>query len=327
MPPARHTPADPLTAGPLAAYAAICLIWGSTFLAIRIAVETLPPFAMIGVRSLVAGAVLGAVALWRRAALPDRRALASAALSGILMFAFSQAVLSWGETRLPSGPAAVLGCTVSLFTPVASWLLGASARPSRRAALGLLAGFAGVFVLVRPATGARPIDMMAAIVVLLSAVSWSFGAALARRVPPARSALLGSALQLLFGGIGSLAIAAARGEWAGFDPSQVSARSLLAMLYLIVMGSLVAFACFGWLVQIWQPERLSTYAYINPLVALGLGAALGGEAVGVREVTATALILGAVALVMVGAGQTSFLEKRSKKLLGGCRGLVRMLAL
>jgi drug/metabolite transporter (DMT)-like permease len=292
-------PADPLTAGPIAAYVALCLIWGSTFLAIRIAVETLPPFAMIGVRSLVAASVLGGIALARGAAWPDRRALLSAVVTGVLMFTGSQAVLSWGETRLPSGAAAVLGCTVSLFTPIASWMLGAANRPSRRAALGLLAGFAGVAILVRPTTGARPIDALAAVMVLLSAVSWSFGAAIARRVPPARSALFGSALQMGAGGLGCLAVAAVRGEWTHFDPSLVSTRSVLAMLYLIVMGSLVAFACFGWLVQIWQPERLSTYAYINPLVALGLGAALAGETVGPRELAATALILGAVGVVMV----------------------------
>ena len=292
--------ADPITAGPVAAYLALCLIWGSTFLAIRIAVETLPPFAMIGVRCLVAAAVLAAIALWRGASWPDRRAWASASLTGVLMFAGSQAVLSWGETRLPSGPAAVLGCTVSLFTPIASWLLGASARPSRQAALGLLAGFAGVAVLVGPDASGRPIDALAAVVVLCSAVSWSFGAALARRMPPAHSPLLGSALQMAFGGVACLAIAAGRGEWALLNLAQVSERSLLAMLYLVVMGSLVAFACFGWLVRIWQPERLSTYAYINPLVALALGASLGGEAVGLRELGATALVLGAVALVMLG---------------------------
>ena len=295
----KHHDADPITAGPLAAYVALCLVWGSTFLAIRVAVETLPPFAMIGVRSLIAGAVLGGIALFRGATWPSRRAWASAAISGVLMFAGSQAVLSWGETRLPSGPAAVLGCTVSLFTPIASWMLGASVRPSARAALGLLAGFGGVAVLMHPEIGGAPIDRFAALMILLSAVSWSFGAAIARRVRPAQSALLGSALQMAFGGVASLIIAGGRHEWAHFDPGLVTARSLLAMLYLIVMGSLVAFACFGWLVQIWQPERLSTYAYINPLVALALGAILAHETVGPREIGATALILGAVALVMI----------------------------
>ena len=299
MPPQKPPASDPITAGPLAAYAALCLIWGSTFLGIRIAVETLPPFGMIGVRSVIAGLVLGSIALWRGAAWPDRRALASAAATGVLMFAGSQALLSWGEVRLPSGPAAILGCTVSLFTPLVSWLIGASRRPSLRAALGLIAGFAGVVVLVRPDPGGAGIDRVAAVVVLLSALSWSFGAAVVRLVPTGRSPLLGSALQMGVGGLACLAISGLCGEWTRFDPSLVTTRSLVAMGYLIVMGSLVAFACFGWLVQIWQPERLSTYAYINPLVALFLAAWVAGETIGVRELGAAALILGAVGLVMV----------------------------
>ncbi len=297
-PPLAPRAPDRRSAGPWAAYVALCLIWGSTFLALRVAVETLPPFGMIGVRCLIAAAVLGGFALVRGARWPDRRGWASAAVTGVLLFAGSQAALCWGETRLTSGPAAILGCTVSLFTPLVSWLLGASGRPSPRAAIGLLAGFAGVAVLVRPGAG-DALDGLAACVVLLSAVAWSFGAAIARRMPPGRSALLGSALQLAFGGLACLAVALGRGEWSQFDPSAVSARSLLAAAYLVIMGSLVAFACFGWLVQIWPPERLSTYAYVNPLVALALAASLGGEAVGRRELAASALVLAAVGLVMV----------------------------
>jgi drug/metabolite transporter (DMT)-like permease len=285
-------------AGPIAAYLTICFVWGSTFLAIRVAVETLPPWSLIAVRSLLAGLVLSAIALWRGATLPTRGAAwACAALSGVLLFTCSQAMLAWGETRLPSGIAAVLGCTVSLFTPIASWSVGASRRPTGLASLGLLAGFAGTAILVRP--NGQSADGFACLIVLLSAVAWSFGAAFARRLPPAGSALLGSGLQLVAGGLGALVFSGLRGEWQHFDPAAVSARSLLAMAYLLFAGSLLAFACFGWLVQIWKPERLSTYAYVNPLVALALGALLAGERIGGRELGATALILGAVCLVML----------------------------
>jgi len=284
--------------GPILAYLTVCIVWGSTFLAIRIGVETIPPWTMIGLRCLLAGAGLTGYALYQGARLPGARALGSAALTGTLLFAGSQAMLAWGELRLPSGQAAVLGCTVSLFTPLISWLVGASARPNPIASIGLVVGFAGVALLARP--DAHLGDQAACLVVLLSAVFWSVGAAIARRVKPAGSALLGSGLQLLFGGIASLALAGARGEWMHLDPAAISARSVFAMLYLVVMGSLVAFACFGWLVQIWRPERLSTYAFINPIVALGVGAVLAGEAVGAREALATILILGAVAFVMLG---------------------------
>jgi drug/metabolite transporter (DMT)-like permease len=293
----RDAPEEGSGAGPMAAYLTLCFVWGSTFLAIHVAVQTIPPWSMIAARSLLAGLLLAGFAVFRGAVLPGRRALASAAVSGILLFACSQAMLAWGEMRVPSGLAAVLACTISLFTPIASWLTGASRRPNLLASLGLLTGFAGVAVLVRP-TG-QSANLMACGVLVLSAVAWSLGAAIARLVPPARSALLGSGLQLIAGGAAAALFAGARGEWVHFDPASVSGRSVLAMLYLVGMGSLLAFACFGWLVQIWKPERLSTYGFVNPLVALALGAALAGEAIGLRELAATALILGAVGLVML----------------------------
>jgi drug/metabolite transporter (DMT)-like permease len=293
---------DQMGPGPIAAYLALCLVWGSTFLAIRVAVETLPPWTMIGTRCLVAGAILATLALLRGATLPRGPAVLSAIASGILLFTASQALLSWSELRLPSGEAAVLVCTGSLFTPIASWLCGASRRPSQIAFAGLLLGFAGVAVLVRPQAGAAHVTghTASSLAVLGSSVAWAFGAALARRVPPASSALLGSGLQLLAGGVVAIAFAALRGEWTHLDPSLITLRSLAAMGYLIVMGSLVAYACFGWLVHIWRPEVLSTYGFVNPIVALFLGATLAGEAIGPRQITATVVILCAVALVMFG---------------------------
>jgi drug/metabolite transporter (DMT)-like permease len=293
---------DRLNLGPIAAYLVLCFVWGSTFLAIRVAVQTVPPWTMIGTRCLVAGAILAAFALVRGAAWPNGRALASAAVSGMFLFAGSQALLAWGELRLPSGEAAVLVCTGSLLTPVATWLFGASRRPSATAFAGLLLGFAGVVFLVRPHAGALHAagHFAASLGVLGSSLSWSVGAALAKRVKPADSALLGSGLQLLAGGVVSMAFAVLRGEWVHLDPALISWPSIEAMAYLIVMGSLVAFACFGWLVHIWRPEVLSTYGFVNPVVALVLGAVLLGEMVGQREVVATLIILAGVALVMAG---------------------------
>jgi drug/metabolite transporter (DMT)-like permease len=299
--PEIHAP-DRLGLGPVAAYLVLCLVWGSTFLAIRVAVQTVPPWTMIGTRCLVAGAILAGFALVRGAAWPDRRPLISAGVSGAFLFAGSQALLAWGELRLPSGEAAVLVCTGSLLTPVATWLFGASRRPSALAFAGLWLGFAGVAFLVRPqAAGLHMAGHFAASLgVLGSSLSWSVGAALAKRVRPAPSALLGSGLQLLAGGLASVVFAGLRGEWVHLDPTLISGRSIEAMAYLIVMGSLVAFACFGWLVHIWRPEVLSTYGFVNPVVALVLGAVLLGETVGGREVVATLVILAGVALVMAG---------------------------
>lgn len=283
--------------GPLLAYAAVCIIWGSTFLALRIGVETIPPWTLGGVRCLIGGSLLAGFALLRGARLPGPFALGSAAITGMLMFSVSQALVTWGELRVPSGEAAVLCCTVSLLTPAISWLLGASGRPNPLALLGLTVGFAGVAVLAR--LDGQAADQMAALGILGAQFAWAIGAALARKIPPAGSAMLGSGLQLLLAAPASLAFAGLRGEWTGFSLGQVSTQSVLAVLYLSVMGSVVAFGCFGWLVQIWKPERLSTYAFINPVVALLLGAAVMGETVGRRQILATALILGAVAIVML----------------------------
>ena len=283
--------------GPLLAYAAVCIVWGSTFLALRIGVQTIPPWTLIAARCLLAGSLMTGFALWRGARLPGPRSLASAAITGMLLFSVSQGLVAWGELRVPSGEAAVMCCTVSLLTPAVSWLMGASSRPNILAVIGLAVGFAGVVVLARP--GAEPANQMAALAILAAQFAWAIAAALARKIPPAGTPLLGSGLQLLAGAPAAAAFAGLRGEWTGFSLAQVSTHSLLALIYLVVMGSIVAFGCFGWLVQIWKPERLSTYAYINPVVALLLGAAILGETVGLREIGATALILGAVAIVMV----------------------------
>jgi drug/metabolite transporter (DMT)-like permease len=283
--------------GPLLAYAAVCIVWGSTFLALRIGVQTIPPWTLIATRCVLAGSLMTGFALWRGARLPGPRALASAAITGMLLFSASQGMVAWGELRVPSGEAAVLCCTVSLLTPAVSWLMGASGRPNPLAVLGLVVGFAGVVVLAR--LDGRPADQMACLAILAAQFAWAIGAAIARKIPPADSPLLGSGLQLLAGAPAAAAFAGLRGEWTGFSLDHVSTHSALALFYLVVMGSIVAFGCFGWLVQIWKPERLSTYAYINPVVALLLGAAILGETVGLREVLATALILGAVGIVMV----------------------------
>ncbi len=291
-------PPDPMGPGPIAAYLAICLIWGSTFLAIRIAVETVPPWLMVAVRSILAGLLLGGFAALRGASLPNRRGLISAAASGTLMFACAQGMLAFGETRVPSGQAAVVNATLSLFMPLAAWLLGTAPPPGRIAAFGLALGFVGVVVLANP--GHAYIDLIGCAAVQVSAASWAFGTAIARRWPPARTASMSSGAQMLIGGVVSLAFSGAVGEWRHFDAASISLRSVLAFTYLITIGSMVAFAAYGWLVRIWRPERLVTYTYINPIVALLIGAGVAGEAIGMREIAATLLILAAVAIVMLG---------------------------
>jgi drug/metabolite transporter (DMT)-like permease len=263
--------------GPIAAYVAVCFVWGSTYLAIRLAVETIPPLLMVGARSVLAGAVLAGFALVRGARLPGRLDMVPLSAAAVLLFLGGQTMLA-------------------MLMPLATWALGAGPAPGAAAWPGLMAGFAGVVVLVNP--GAHALNLVGTGAVLFSVVSWSIGGAVARRWPVVPVALA-SGLQMMVGGLSCLAVSVFTGSWNGFALENVSARSAAGFCYLASVGSLVGFSAFAWLVQIWPPERVSTYTYVNPVVALTLGTLLAGEVLTVRDVLATALILGAVGAVMV----------------------------
>jgi drug/metabolite transporter (DMT)-like permease len=281
--------------GPIIAYIALCCIWGSTYLAIRMAVETLPPHIMVGVRSVMAGMAMGVFALARGAQLPRGRHLASAAISGILLFAGGQSLLALAETRLGSGPAAVLNATQALIMPLTAWAIGAGRAPGRPTWLGLLAGFIGVAILVRPGLGG--LDIAGAACVLGSVLCWSFGGAITQRWPVGPVAVT-AGTQMVIGGMACLLLSLVFGDWHGFTLAGVGHRSWIGFAYLATVGSLGGFGAFAWLVQIWPMERLATYTYINPVVALLLGAALAGETITPREIVATLVILSAVGVVM-----------------------------
>jgi drug/metabolite transporter (DMT)-like permease len=286
------------SAGPIAAYVALCVIWGSTYLAIRLSVQTIPPLLMVGMRSVIAGACMAGFAFAAGTPLPGWQAIRRAGLSGALLFLGGQALLAMGEQRVPSGQAAVLGAMMALFLPFASWTLGEDVAPTRRTLLALLVGFAGVAVLVRP--GAGVLDPLGGAIVLASIILWSYGGAVSRRYPATPSVVLTSGLQMMLGGLACLAISVAQGELRDFALHDVTSTSWLAFLYLVIVGSMVGFSAFAWLVRIWPPQRLATYTYVNPIVALALGAAFAGETLTAREGLATLLVLGAVGVVMTG---------------------------
>lgn len=289
----------------IGAFASIYFIWGSTFLAIRLAVETMPPATMIGVRSLLAGVLLGGFALFRRAPLPRLTGLRTAAVAGILLFVGGHCLLAWAQQRIPSGQAAVLLATIPLWVPLQRWLIGAGGRPGWRTVAGLLIGFAGVILLLAPSLGASGgaaggIDPVGSLAALASAMFWALGTVVSSRSPSSPSPVMASALQLLAGGALAILIAGGIGEWSGWSPERTSPESLLGLGYLVVFGSLLTFGAYTWLLQVCAPEKVATYAYVNPPVALILGAVVLGEPLGLREAAATLVILGAVALVMLG---------------------------
>lgn len=285
----------------VAAFAAVYLIWGSTYLAIRYAVETIPPFLMMGVRSLVAGCILLGIGALRARRLPTRREWAFAGLVGAFLFLGGHGVLGWAERRVPSGSAALVIATVPVWLVVLDWL-----RPGGRAArvreiVGSGVGVLGVAALVVPvrAGGWMGIDAVGAAALVLAALSWSIGSLLSRSDRLPGSAFLRTGTALVTGGVALLAFAGFIGEIGALDVTRVSPRSVVSLVYLIVFGSLIAFTCYIWLLRVASPARVGSYAFVNPVVAVLIGWGVGGESVSPRVLASGILILGGVWLVNV----------------------------
>lgn len=295
-------PARPSRALLLAAYAAVYVIWGSTYLAIRVGLGTLPPFLMAGVRFALAGLALAGWALARGAPRPTPRQWRAAAVVGALLLLCGNGGVTWAEQQqVPSGVAALLIATEPLWIVLLGWLRPGGTRPTARQWAGLALGLAGVAVLVGPgalhAGPASGLRLVPALAVVASALTWAAGSVWRGREALPASAPLATGMQMLAGGALLLAASAAAGEWRRFDPAAVSAGSLLALGYLVVFGSLVAFSAYAWLLTVEPPARASTYAFVNPVVAVLLGWAAAGESLGAQVVVAAALTVGAVVLI------------------------------
>jgi drug/metabolite transporter (DMT)-like permease len=281
------------------AFAAVYVIWGSTYLAILYAIETIPPFLMAGTRFLIAGAVLY---LWARltgGTRPSKAEWVATAITGILMLAVGNGAVTWSEQRIPSGLAALFVATVALWMVLLEFLRKNGTRPTRLSILGLLLGFGGVAVLVGPAalTNARDLDVLAALVLIGASLSWAAGSIYSRVLARPASASLGSGMQMLAGGVVLAIVGVSSGELRQVDVAAVTTRSALSLGYLIVFGSLVGFTAYAWLLRVCTPAAVATYAYVNPMVAMLLGWLIAGEQFGPRMIVAAAIILSGVALI------------------------------
>jgi len=291
----------------LLAFAIIYFVWGSTFLAIRVGVREVPPFLLAGMRFFIAGIVLFA---WMRATgtrLPAVREWASASLLAIFIFVFDYGLLFWAEKRVPSGLAAVMLATIPAFMAMSEILILRTQRLTVRLAVALLVGLGGVAVLVSRTAGFRdaPIDTAGACALVVAAISWSIAAALTHKLPLPAAKPMSSACQMLTGGILLTLTAALLGEFRGFHIQTVSRQAWLALAYLIVAGSIVAFTAYVWLLHHESPTRVGTYAYVNPVVAVLLGYFLGGEPIGPRTVAGTALVLISVIVITTAPKQVT----------------------
>ena len=285
------------------AFASVYLIWGSTYLFMRFAVETLPPVAVAGVRYFMAGAILFAIATWR--GVPESRKVpwGGHAIVGTLLTAGNGAV-ALAVQRIPSGVAALLVALTPCLIVMLEWLWRRGARPSLGVVAGLVMGVAGTLVLVGPkALGGDPIDPVGAAIVLSGSAAWGIGSVYARTLPRHESAIRTSAIQMLSGGIVVSAIAAITGDFSRLDPGAASMLSVVSFAYLILIGSLIGYSSYMYLLGVTSAARASTYAFVNPVVAVILGAMFAGEPLSPRVLTAGAIIVAAVALITLFGGE------------------------
>lgn len=280
-----------------AALAVVYVVWGSTYLFILLAIDTIPVFLSMGIRFVLAGGLLYLWAVRRGDVTGDsigRRQWIAAAVVGGLLFVGGNSLVAWSETRVDTGVAALLIAAVPLWMALFDRAANGQ-RLSRPVLLGLLLGFGGVALLAWP-SGPSRIDALGAFALLVSGAAWAAGSLVARRVSLPRRPLVSSGMQMFAGGMLLMLVATASGELT--EVGRPSLTSVLAMLYLVVIGSWLAFSAYSWLLQVAPTSIVSTYAYVNPVVAVFLGWAFLSEPLSARTVVAGAVILGAVALIV-----------------------------
>src|SRR5450755_316970 len=283
----------------LLAFAIIYFVWGSTFLAIRVGVREVPPLLLASMRFFTAGIVLFAWMRLKGTPSPSRREWVAASLLAVCIFVVDYGLLFWAEQRVPSGVAAVMMATIPVFMALSEIIFLRTQRLTVGLAGALLIGIGGVAVLMSRSLnfGGAPIDRAGAMALIVASMSWSVSSALTRKLPLPPSKVMSSGAQMLAGGVFLALTAAALGEFRNFHPWTVSRGVWLALLYLIVAGSIVGFTAYVWLIHHESPTKVGTYAYVNPVVAVLVGYFLGGEAIGLRTIVGSLFVLVSVVLI------------------------------
>src|SRR5438093_6545724 len=281
------------------AFLSIYTILGSTYLAIRFAIETFPPFLMAAVRFLIAGGVLYAWTRLRGAPSPTRANWKAATIVGGLLLLGGNGGVTRAELVIPSSLTAVLITTVPIWMALVELLRKDRIVPTLHVVLGLVLGFGGVVLLVGPGdlAGSGGLNPLWTGVLILASLSWAIGSVYSRKASLPKTPLLGSGMEMLAGGVLLLLVSLVSQEWVGFQPSKISFLSLISFLYLLVFGSLIAFSSYVWLLTKTTTARASTYAYVNPIVAVFLGYFLAGEQLTLRTLLASTMIVIAVVVI------------------------------
>jgi drug/metabolite transporter (DMT)-like permease len=297
--PMPHPPARTTTLV-LMAFAAVYVVWGSTYLAIRIGIESFPPLVLAGLRHVTVGLFLYPILRRKTGVRPTAAQWRTAIVTGSLLLFIGNGGVSWAEQTVPSGIAALLVATVSLWLVIVDWLRPGGVKPVPRVAMGLLLGFAGLALLVGPAHlgGSERVDPRGAAVLVVASLAWACGSLYSKHGGMPSSPILSMAMQSFAGGVILLIAGLFAGEFRGLHFGAISLRSWLALSYLIVFGSGVGFSAYIYILHKSTAARVATYAFVNPVVALFLGWLIAGETITLRTVIAAAVILTAVILVI-----------------------------
>lgn len=282
----------------VAAFATIYLVWGSTYLGIRFAVQTLPPLLMSGMRAVIAGSILYAFRRWNGDRRPTPAHWRESTIIGALLLLVGNGTVAWCEKDVPSATVALLIGTTPLWLVLVDWRFYRGQKPGVSIYIGIVLGILGVVLLAGEKQNHRQIISTASIFALLIATgSWAIGSLRSRHHPQHESMLMNSALQMISGGVLLILAGMALGEIGALDWDQISSRSAWAFVYLTLIGSLIGFSTYVWLVKNATPAAVSTYAYVNPMVAVGLGWWLGDEQIGPNTAMAMAVIIGGVVII------------------------------
>ena len=305
-PTAIHLPVNassphPTRSALILAFAAIYIIWGSTYLGIRVAIETIPPFVMAATRFLVAGAVLFAWLRIRGATMPTGRQWVINSVIGVFLLLGGNGLVAWAEQFVPSGVTALIIGIQPLFFVLTEWAWPGGSRPTAMTSLALLVGFAGVAWLAAPweTPSQGGLHAIGVATILAACVFWAFGSIYSRRSKHGADAMVAAAVQMVSGGLALLAVALVRNELSVIDVPAISGRSWIALVYLIAVGSLIGFPVFVWLMKNSTPARVATYAYVNPIVAVFLGWLVLHEPITPRTIVASIVIIAAVIIITV----------------------------
>lgn len=295
---------------------ALYIVWGSTYLGIKVAIETIPPFFHAGIRFLISGIIL---VIWQRSAgvaMPTRKQWISTAIIGNLLLLGGNGLVSWAEQFIPSGIAALIIGSVPIFLVIGEAVRPGGVKPNWQAMLGILIGFTGIYILVGPSnTDGTSLNIFGIIALLSACLLWASGSIYSKNADLPKSVLMSTGAQMLMGSIGLFIVSGLTGELNGWDVTAVSARSIYGVLYLIFIGSLIGFVAYGWLLQNAPISLVATYAYVNPIVAVLLGNWFGNEPLEPRIWLATAIIIGSV--MFINSRSKPRVQKEAKEVVRG----------